>query len=331
MLALVASCAEGSSVDEHTCTGASAISAAGMRGWSLPPKTLALTFDDGPGARTSELSSWLAARGIRAAFFVNGFHVWNPPVLDQIAADGHLLANHTQDHKSLTGRATNQPRLTDWQVQNELTQTDDLIAGKVDHDRFLFRPPYGDWDATSYAQVSSTPMQKYVGPVLWNIGDHMTAASAADWDCWQPGTDGKVYTVQQCGDLYAKEIDAVGHGIVLMHDFYFIDNDPSHGGTVDMIEYLVPTLVAKGYTFVRVDEVPEIAALLPPLPKAADGSDDGASPSSSAASANPEATAASSSAPTRSASSDPAATRGDGSTASGDNREPCPPSPHDPP
>jgi hypothetical protein len=41
-------------------------------GSSLPPHTLALTFDDGPSERTLELGAYLAAEGIEAGFFVNG-------------------------------------------------------------------------------------------------------------------------------------------------------------------------------------------------------------------------------------------------------------------
>lgn len=263
---LVTSCQDDAPPPEHACSGASALSVAAFDGGSLPPKTLALTFDDGPGVRTLELSAWLRDHGIRAAFFVNGKNVRNDSDLAQIAKDGHLVGNHTQTHRSLTGHATGTARLSDGDVRNEIEQTDALIASHVDRGRFLFRPPYGDWDGTTYSQVDGTAMTKYVGPVLWNIGNNMSAHSAADWDCWQPATDGKVLTVDQCGALYLEEIETKGHGIVLMHDFYFRYGDPSQGGTVDMVKGLVPTLLAKGYTFVRVDEVPDIAAKLPSLP-----------------------------------------------------------------
>ena len=96
----------------------------------------------------------------------------------------------------------------------------------------------------------------------------MGAKQAADAECWKEATP---KSVTQCGDLYLSEIDSVGKGIVLLHDPYFIDmNNPDSGGTYQMIEYIVPILKSKGYTFVRIDEVPDIAALLPGA-KAADG------------------------------------------------------------
>jgi len=56
-----------------------------------------------------------------------------------------------------------------------------------------------------------------------------------------------------------------------MHDPYFNDQDPQMQGTVDMVMYIVPILKAEGFSFVRVDKVPDIAAQLPPLePQAVD-------------------------------------------------------------
>lgn len=248
---------------EPTCVGAQAIGTVDLHGTSLPMKTLSLTFDDGPGARTAELSTYLKAQGIASSFFVNGkMLAEGTAVLQQIAAEGHLVGNHTQTHTSLTGRSTGSKPLSAEQIVDELSQTDALIAPFAGG-RFVFRAPYGDFDAPTATVIDASPMKKYVGPINWEIGDHMGPAQAADWDCWTPGADGVVLTPEQCGELYVKEIDSVGRGVVLLHDPYFVDDDPSKGGTVDMVKQIVPILKAKGYAFVRVDRVPEIAALLP--------------------------------------------------------------------
>jgi len=299
---------------ERACAATSALVDGDLRGLSLPMKTLALTFDDGPGARTAELSAYLKSEGIRAAFFVNGKNVTNPAQLATLAADGHLVANHTQSHRSITGRSTGTPRETDAELLAEIGQTDALVA-PLAGGRLLFRAPYGDFDAKAAAVVDGSPLQSYVGDVGWDIGDHMGAAQAADWDCWSPGADGKVLSPQACADLYAKEIDAVGHGIVLMHDPYFIGNDPQKGGTVDMVKILVPVLKQRGYAFARVDAVPDIAALLPPL------ADDAGSLSST-----PDHDGGTSVSP-QTPNAPPA--KGTGSDASGGKPEPCPPSPHE--
>src|SRR5258708_21842189 len=116
-----------------------------LTGASLPAKTLALTFDDGSGARTVELSKYLKAQNIRATFFVNGkcFTPSDPnypcaggpvttAVLTQLVNDGHLVANHTQTHDDLTD--TNVFPLTsagDAQLVKELTDTDPIIKSVV--------------------------------------------------------------------------------------------------------------------------------------------------------------------------------------------------------
>ena len=75
-----------------------------IKGNQLPPKTLCLTYDDGPGEtrgdgsgpRTLELGRYLFVQGIRATFFVVGKNVERyPEVLPQLQAWGHLIGNHT--------------------------------------------------------------------------------------------------------------------------------------------------------------------------------------------------------------------------------------------
>lgn len=268
-LVTLAHCKVSSNTDEKTCTGGQALTATVFRGSSLAPKTLALTFDDGPGDRTAELSLYLKQEGIEAAFFVNGMRIdgASGPVLQGLVDDGHLVGNHTEDHISLTGVTDAKPRPANDVVVDELTKTDAKIAPFIKNDRWLFRPPYGDFDADTLAALSPTPMNKYIGPILWDVGDRMDEANgrAADWDCWQDGTDAKRLTVEQCGDLYLTEIKRQGRGIVLMHDPYVNDKDPNLGGTVDMVKYLVPKLKAEGFQFTRVDKVPDINAVLPPL------------------------------------------------------------------
>jgi len=279
-------CQNKTSKDEGdtTCSGAQALQSIGLRGTSMPPKTVALTFDDGPGPRTKQLSLWLKNQGIQAAFFVNGRSMGGngAEILQQLVDDGHLVANHTETHRSLTGTATATARLTDPEVIQELSDTDAKIDPFIPSKRFLFRPPFGDYDDATFAALSTSPMNKYVGPILWDVGDKMDEANGrvADWDCWQDGTDAKRLSMQACGDLYVTEITRASRGIVLLHDPYYNDLDPEQLGTVDMVMYMVPILKDAGFTFMRVDHVPEIAALLPALPDEGDGGAPGAAPGS---------------------------------------------------
>ena len=254
---------------------------------TMPAKQLALTFDDGPGPRTSELSTYLKEQNIRATFFVNGACIQTTAlpndscgtplpgaaaVLAQLAADGHLVANHSTTHRDITTVPMNQ------RVQ-ELSDTDALITlhGKTPWNRSLFRAPFGSWSAAVHGTLSTSAMSHYVGPIYWDIGgdSERYPNAAADWACFQgelrnqdgslvhsapgdPIPDGYA-TTQECGAAYRAEINAIGQGIVLMHDPY----GWAQGSTVDMVKYLVPLLKADGYTFVRADEVARIAADFP--------------------------------------------------------------------
>jgi peptidoglycan/xylan/chitin deacetylase (PgdA/CDA1 family) len=264
-----------SSKNEKTCSGGQALGAIGLRGTSMQPKTLALTFDDGPGPRTKQLSTYLKNQGIQAAFFVNGRQMGqdSAEILQQLVDDGHLVANHTETHQSLTGTATQTARPADAVIVQEVTETDTKIEKYIPSKRFLFRPPFGDYDQQTHTTLAGTPMNKYVGPILWDVGYKMDEAGgeAADWDCWQDGSDGKRVPMTVCGDLYVTQIKRASRGIVLMHDPYFNELDPNQEGTVDMVMYMVPILKDAGFKFIRVDMVPEIAAQLPPVDAAPDG------------------------------------------------------------
>ncbi len=72
-------------------------SAAGFTG-----KLIAITFDDGPGAYTASLLDELAARDVKATFFVSGYRAKGyPETLKRMVAEGHQLSSHTQNHENL--------------------------------------------------------------------------------------------------------------------------------------------------------------------------------------------------------------------------------------
>lgn len=62
-------------------------------------RTVALTFDDGPGPHTAEVLAILADLDVRCTFFVTGANVRaHPELAARIVAEGHLLGNHTYTH-----------------------------------------------------------------------------------------------------------------------------------------------------------------------------------------------------------------------------------------
>ena len=66
-------------------------------------KKVALTFDDGPNeCYTEELLDGLAAKGVKATFFLIGKKVVeSPEIVERIFQEGHLIGNHSYDHVNL--------------------------------------------------------------------------------------------------------------------------------------------------------------------------------------------------------------------------------------
>ena len=108
------------------------------RGSSLR-RQVALTFDDGPDARsTPALLDLLRTEGVPAAFFCIGKRVTAERALTaRINREGHLLGNHTFNHSNLTN-FFGPPRL-----RQELQLTQDAIATAAETTPQFFRPPMG--------------------------------------------------------------------------------------------------------------------------------------------------------------------------------------------
>jgi peptidoglycan/xylan/chitin deacetylase (PgdA/CDA1 family) len=210
---------------------------------------IALTFDDGPNENTRALLDVLDRYHIKATFFIVGnMAKAHPKVLAEIAARGHLLGNHSATHPILGDKYVRDPQL----LIDQIRDTDDLIRPYMKpDDPLFFRAPYGIW-RTAHAQVlNADPVLKYyVGPIYWDIGGDTkldsdgTIQSASDWDCWHRG-----WSPETCAKGYLREIARKQGGVVLMHAV--------SSKAAELVEEVVPKLIANGYTFLRLDEIRE--------------------------------------------------------------------------
>ena len=109
----------------------------GLTSRSLPDKTVALTFDDGPDPRwTSAILDVLAREHVPATFFVVGSRVAaHPSLVRRERRDGHELGNHTWSHADLTG-------IPSWRRRLELNLTQLALEGSAGVTTALMRPPY---------------------------------------------------------------------------------------------------------------------------------------------------------------------------------------------
>lgn len=211
--------------------------------------TIALTFDDGPNANTAGVLDVLKALNIKATFFIVGkMAKAHPEMLARIAAEGHLLANHSATHPLLGKRFDRNPEL----LLDQIRVVNDLIAPYMKPgDPLFFRAPYGSWHAEHAAILNADPvLRNYTGPVYWDEGGdiRMTSdgyvLSSADWDCWHLHWD-----AQTCAKGYLREIRRLNGGVVLMHCI--------HHQSPELVADVVPALAEEGYSFVRIDQVQE--------------------------------------------------------------------------
>ncbi|MER5640667.1 polysaccharide deacetylase family protein [Kitasatospora sp. NPDC002227] len=182
-------------------------------------RTVALTFDDGPGPATGQVLDLLAQYGVHATFCEIGTQASaNPALVQRILAGGHRLCDHTVHHP--------QPLHTlphDKQTY-EIDAAKDMIvqAGGPGTKVTWFRAPGGDFSTESDLISAQDGMR----PLGWTVDPR-------DWS--RPGVPAIVTAVQH--QLHPG-------GVVLMHD-----GGGDRSQTVAALKQLLPWLVAQGYTF----------------------------------------------------------------------------------
>jgi peptidoglycan/xylan/chitin deacetylase (PgdA/CDA1 family) len=187
-------------------------------------KQIALTFDDGPHpGYTDRLLDVLGRLDVPATHFLVGRNVRKEPGLTRrIAAEGHEIGNHSENHIRLDAVETKR-------MPREIAACSEAIEEAAGVRPAFFRPP-GGWNDTLVVDVANALGMTVA---MWTL-------SAGD------------YTSKR-GEPTAKEIaDRVVAGarpgsVVILHD--------PMPATLEALPDLVPRLRAKGFTFVRLSEL----------------------------------------------------------------------------
>lgn len=151
-----------------------------------------LTYDDGPNpGNTANLLNALRQNGLRATMFNTGQNAQNNQALVRAQRDaGMWIGNHSYTHPHLTGMSGSQ-------MQSELQRTQQAIQQATGTAPRLFRPPYGETNAT----LRSVAQQLGLTEIIWDV-------DSQDWN-----GAGTAQIVQAAGRLQNGQI-------ILMHDQY---------------------------------------------------------------------------------------------------------------
>ncbi|MFF5959767.1 polysaccharide deacetylase family protein [Streptomyces luteogriseus] len=168
-----------------------------------------LTFDDGPSGNTTKLLGALRQNGLRATMFNQGqYAAANPSLVRAQVTAGMWVANHSYTHPHLT-------RLSQAQIDSEISRTQQAVANAGGGTPKLFRPPYGETNAT----VKSVAARYGLTEIIWHV-------DSQDWN--GASTDA---IVQSAARLTNGQV-------ILMHDW------PAN--TLAAIPRIAQTLASRG-------------------------------------------------------------------------------------
>jgi cellulose synthase/poly-beta-1,6-N-acetylglucosamine synthase-like glycosyltransferase/peptidoglycan/xylan/chitin deacetylase (PgdA/CDA1 family) len=198
------------------------------------PRTIALTFDDGPDPTwTPRVLEVLRRHRVRATFFVVGSQVVaHPGLIRAELGGGQEVGSHTFTHANLGDVSTRRADV-------ELTLTQTALAGAARINTSLLRLPYssvpGEIDSAELAAARRASAAGYL----------MVAATTDGEDWRRPGVE----------RIVADATPPPGQGgIVLLHD-----GGGDRSQTVAALDRLIGSLQAQGYSFVTVSEIAGLA------------------------------------------------------------------------
>ena len=175
-----------------------------------------LTFDDGPGPYTGQVLDMLKERDVPATFFVQGGQAeTRPDMIKRMVAEGHIVANHTYNHPTLTRISQSSRR---WQID----RTDEILRSLGAPTTPYLRPPGGSYNATVCADAGK-PM------ILWDVDPR-------DWE------------VRNTNTVINRVLNGAKDGsIILLHDV--------HLSTVNAVPTIIDEFIKRGVQIIPLDEM----------------------------------------------------------------------------
>ena len=191
-------------------------------------KVIYLTFDCGyENGYTEQILDALKKHNAPAAFFVVGNMIETAPdIIRRMAAEGHIVGNHTYHHPNMSAISDQAA------FQKELDSLAALYKEAVGEDLpMYYRPPQGKYSTENLKQAQALGYKTVfwsLAYVDWYVDDQPTAEQA-----------------------YAKLLPRIHDGaIVLLHS--------TSRTNAEILDDLLTKWEAMGYTFASLDELPEV-------------------------------------------------------------------------
>lgn len=185
-------------------------------------KNIYLTFDEGYEAGyTGQILSTLKENNVKATFFITAHYLnTQPDLVKQMIDEGHIVGNHTVNHKSM-------PTLSDEQINSEVMDLHKSIYEKFGYEMKYIRPPKGEYSEKTVAYTNTLEYKT----VMWSL-------AYDDWD-----------ENKQNRENYAKEkiINNIHNGAIIL----------LHGNSKDnanVLDECIKEVKKMGYEFKSLDE-----------------------------------------------------------------------------
>lgn len=191
-------------------------------------KNVAITFDDGPEPRYTEMVlDILKEKDVKATFFLVGNKIkQNPRITKRIFNEGHCVANHTYTHIDLKKTAS-------IKIYNEIQQTEQLIVNICGKSKKIFRPPWGhitDLEKNDLENLGYTI-------VLWDINSYDFIPNI------------------EASSIHKNVMENITpNKIILFHDADY-KGKVSRQNTITALPHIIDSLKALGYNLVTIDKM----------------------------------------------------------------------------
>lgn len=188
-------------------------------------KVIALTFDDGPWPETPKVLTVLREFNVKATFFILGQNLpLYPDIIKQVVQEGHAVGNHTWTHSY--------PKMEPQKAKAEIENTSAKLQLMTGLKTRLFRPPGGILDNG----VADYARSKNYAIIMWSL-------------------DTKDFQKPTATVLANRVLNQARPGdIVLMHD-----GGGNRSQTIESLKIIIPELQKRGYRFVTVSELLNLA------------------------------------------------------------------------